>query len=627
MCGIAGFWAAGGCAAEPSYAILRRMTDALWHRGPDDAGHWCDEGPGIALGHRRLSIIDLSPQGHQPMISADGRWTIVFNGEIYNYPELRRCLETAGVGGWRGSSDTEVLLAAVSRWGLNETLNRLVGMFGFALWDGHERCLYLARDRMGEKPLYYGWLGEDLLFGSELKALRAHPGWKGEIDRDVLALFMRYSYLPAPHAIYQGFHKLRPGHYLRITSAAMASREADPVAFWSHDAAARAAQADRFSGSPAEAVSRLDALMRNAVAGQMVADVPVGAFLSGGIDSSAVVALMQAQDTRQVRTFTIGFTESEFNEANYARKVAAHLGTDHTELFVTPRDMLDVIPRLPVIYDEPFGDSSQVPTILVSRLARSEVTVCLSGDGGDELFGGYRRYDQAVRQWLRLEQLPTPVRRALAALVPVVNLRTAKLREVIGARNRTELYRRLVSNCRDPLGLVLGSSAAQTRLSDPSCSTIMEDYRDEMMWLDAVGYLPGDILAKMDRASMSVSLESRIPLLDHRIVEFAWSLPAALKWHDGRGKWPLRALLAQYVPSELIDRPKKGFGIPVARWLRDELRDWAENQLSPTNLRDGGWLNVDLVRQRWKAHVEGKEDRSACLWNILMFQIWLAEQK
>lgn len=627
MCGITGFWTPDGCALEPAVATLRRMTSALTHRGPDDAGHWCDGAAGIGLGHRRLSIVDLSPQGHQPMVSADRRWTITFNGEIYNHRELRCELEAAGSTEWRGTSDTEVLLAAISRWGLDATLPRLVGMYAFALWDARDRRLHLVRDRLGEKPLYYGWVGRSLVFGSELKAMCEFPDWQGEIDRDVLALFIRFSYLPAPHAIYRDVHKLTPAHVLSFTAADVADRAASPRPYWRNLGTTPEANPRAGHLAPEEAVERLEELLRAAIGAQMVADVPVGAFLSGGIDSSVIVALMQAQSSGRVHTFTIGFAEEAFNEANHAREVAAHLGTDHTELYVTPRDMLDVIPQLPAIYDEPFGDPSQVPTILVSRLARRRVTVCLSGDGGDELFGGYRRYDQAVRQWRRLCLVPGPLRSALAAAIPPFSLRAAKLREVVGARDRTALYRRLVSNCRDPLRLVPGADAAPTRLSDPSCEANFADFRDEMMWLDGVGYLPGDILAKLDRAGMSVSLESRIPLLDHRVVEFSWTLPAAVKWHDGRGKWPLRALLDRHVPRSLTNRPKTGFGVPIARWLRGELRDWAEDLLSPTRLRSEGWLDPDLVRKRWRLHSEGREDRSACLWNILMFQAWLAERK
>lgn len=627
MCGIAGFWSPDGLTAVPPAEAVRRMTDALVHRGPDDSGHWCDTAAGIALGHRRLSIIDLSPQGHQPMASADGRWTVTFNGEIYNYQDLRRDLETIGVNAWRGTSDTEVLLAAISQWGLADTLPRLTGMFSFALWDRDERCLHLARDRMGEKPLYYGWSGGTFLFASELKAMRAFPGWSGEIDCDALALYLRYSYVPEPYAIYRGVRKLTPGSFLSLSARTSAARSGEPRAYWSALQVAELARAHPFAGSPEEALSRLDMLLRGAVAGQMVADVPVGAFLSGGIDSSLVVALMQAQSGRPVRTFTIGFSEAAFNEAEFAREVARHLGTSHSELYLSPRETLDVIPSLPTIYDEPFGDPSQVPTILVSRMARAQVTVCLSGDGGDELFGGYRRYDQACRQWHILSRVPAPLRRSLAALVPPIHPRAVKLREILETGERTGVYRRLVSNCREAGKLVPGAREALTVLSDVGGRAIPTDFRDEMMWLDAVSYLPGDILAKVDRAGMSVSLESRIPLLDHRVVEFAWSLPASLKWHDGGGKWPMRALLERYVPKRLFDRPKSGFGVPVSRWLRADLRDWAEALLAPEGMREAGWLDGALVRRRWREHLDGRSDRSAYLWNVLMFQAWLESQR
>jgi asparagine synthase (glutamine-hydrolysing) len=626
MCGIAGFWTPEGLTTAPPLEALRRMTRALAHRGPDDSGHWCDDGAGIALGHRRLSIIDLSPQGHQPMASADGRWTVVFNGEIYNFRELRRDLEAAGEPGWRGTSDTEVLLAAISRWGLDATLPRLIGMFAFALWDGRERCLHLARDRMGEKPLYYGWSGPVFLFASELKAMRGFPGWQGELDRDVLALYMRYSYVPEPYAIYRGVRKLPPGASLRIPATSATGDTGVPQPYWSPAIAALEAHADRYTGGPQEVLSQLDALLRVAVAGQMVADVPLGAFLSGGIDSSLVVALMQAQSARPVRTFTIGFTEEEFNEANFAREVASHLGTEHTELYVSPHAALDVIPTLPVVYDEPFGDSSQIPTILVSRMTRAHVTVCLSGDGGDELFGGYTRYGQAEQQWRRVRRAPPLVRRALAALVPPVNGHAVKLAQVLRATDRVALYRRLISQCNELRRLVPGAVEPSTVLTDQTSRPHLTDFCEEMMWIDAVSYLPGDILTKVDRAAMSVSLETRIPLLDHRVVEFAWRLPPSLKWHDGRGKWPLRALLDRYVPARLIDRPKRGFGVPINRWLREDLREWAEELLAPANLREGGLLDAELVRTRWQEHLSGAADRRYYLWNVLMFQAWLAAQ-
>jgi asparagine synthase (glutamine-hydrolysing) len=626
MCGIAGFLAPGGLTAAHPLDAVRGMTSALAHRGPDDSGHWCDDDAGVALGHRRLSIIDLSPQGHQPMASADGRWTVVFNGEIYNFQALRRELEAAGERGWRGTSDTEVLLAAVSRWGLDATLPRLVGMFALALWDGRERCLHVARDRMGEKPLYYGWSGQAFLFASELKAMRAFPGWQGELDRDVLALYLRYGYVPEPYAIYRGIHKLPPGAALRVRATDSAVSTATPRAYWSPAAVARDARAGLFAGRPEDALSRLDALLREAVAGQMVADVPLGAFLSGGVDSSLVVALMQAQSSRPVRTFTIGFTEEEFDEANFARDVASHLGTQHTELYVSPREALEVIPTLPVVYDEPFGDSSQIPTILVSRMARAHVTVCLSGDGGDELFGGYTRYDQAARQWRSVGRVPAPLRRAFSACVPPIGGRAVKLGRVLGAADRVALYRRLVSQCDEPLRLVKGAVEPPTILTDPAGRANLADYREELMWIDAVSYLPGDILAKVDRAAMSVSLETRIPLLDHRVVEFAWRLPSSLKWQDGRGKWPLRALLDRYVPRPLIERPKRGFGVPINRWLREDLRDWAEDLLSTTRLREDGLLDAARVRSRWHEHLSGAADRRYYLWNVLMFQAWLGAQ-
>jgi len=618
MCGIAGIWAPGGGERDTLLSVARLMTGALRHRGPDGSGHWCSEDDGIVLGHRRLSIIDLSPQGSQPMTSADGRWIVVFNGEIYNFEELRRELEMVGVASWRGTSDTEVLLAAISRWGLAATLPRLVGMFSAALWDAQSRMLHLFRDRMGEKPLYYGWYDGRLVFASELKALRADPGWRGEVDRRALALYMRYSYVPEPYSIYRGIRKLPPGTLLSSSGAG----EVAPVPFWSPLIAYRAAAAARQTVDPQESVTRLEELVSRAVAGQMVADVPVGAFLSGGVDSSLIVALMQAQSSRRVRTFTIGFEEKEFDEADYARDVAKHLGTEHTELYVSPRETLDVIPALPSIYDEPFGDPSQIPTVLVCRMARQHVTVCLSGDGGDELFGGYSRYLQAAAQWDAIGRWPAGLRRSAGTLLPPLGPRLEKFREVADCRDRRDLYQRLVSACREPGRLVPDAAILPTFMTDRSVFPPGTDYRDEMMWIDTVSYLPGDILAKVDRAGMSVSLETRIPLLDHRVVEFAWTMSPALKWHDGSGKWPLRELLCRHVPKTLIDRPKRGFGVPIDRWLRGELRDWAQDLLSPAHLGEESLLDGNLVRQRWREHLEGRRDRSYYLWNILMYQAW-----
>jgi len=646
MCGIAGFFG-DDCAAEALAPRAVAMADALRQRGPDDAGVWTDPALGLALAHRRLAIIDLSPEGHQPMASACGRWILVFNGEIYNFQALRAELEHLGRRDWRGHSDTEVMLAAFAHWGVEAALQRFVGMFAFALWDRRERTLTLARDRLGEKPLYYGWIGRRLLFGSELKALRAHPAFRGEIDRDALALLMRHGYIGAPHSIYRGIHKLPPGTFL--TLAVEGGQAAAPQPYWSARQVAEQGQRDPFHGSDQEAVDELERLLMQAVRSQMVADVPLGAFLSGGIDSSTVVALMQAQSSRPVRTFSIGFWEPAFNEAEHAQAVARHLGTQHTELYVTPEEALAVIPRLPTLYDEPYADSSQIPTFLVATLARRHVTVSLSGDGGDELFCGYNRYFWASALWRRLGWAPAPLRSALAmgltALAPATwdslfrhlepllpqNRRYSnpgdklhKLAGTLGARQPEQIYRELISFWKDTGRLVPGSREPVTVLNDPTAWPDLAEFEQRMMYLDMVTYLPDDILVKVDRAAMGVGLESRVPLLDHRVVEFAWRLPLALKLRDGQGKWTLRQVLYRHVPPKLIERPKMGFGIPLAEWLRGPLRDWSEALLDPQRLHREGWLDPDPIRARWREHLEGGRNWSYYLWNVLVFQEWLS---
>lgn len=647
MCGIAGFLHYAG---TDSASHVTRMAEALAHRGPDDAGYWVDEAAGVALAHRRLAILDLSPAGHQPMVSAGGRYVIVFNGEIYNHLAIRKELESAGhAPEWRGHSDTETILAASEHWGIETALKRFVGMFAFGLWDRSERILYLARDRLGEKPLYYGWSNGSLLFGSELKALRAFPGFHAEIDRGALALFMRYSYVPEPLSIFTGIRKLIPGTYVAI-SASHRGTLPKPMAYWSARSVAEEGTRNPVR-CEAEAVEQLDRVLRDAVAGQMISDVPLGAFLSGGIDSSTVVALMQAQSDRPVKTFTIGFHERGYNEATYARTVARHLGTDHTEIYVTPDEAMAVIPRLPTLYDEPFADSSQIPTFLVAQLARRDVTVSLSGDGGDELFGGYNRYFWGQRAWRRIGAVPRAGRATAASLIrslspetwdaiyrrveplipkrlrvgrPGANLH--KLADAMGVHGPEELYIRLVSHWESPASIASGSREPPTIVTDRAQWPSLPSAWEHMMYLDLVTYLPGDILVKVDRAAMGVSLETRVPMLDHRVVEFAWRVPLKWKIRDGQGKWLLRQVLYKYLPHELVERPKMGFGVPVDSWLRGPLREWAAALLAPERLRREGFFDPAPINEKWQQHQSGAQNWSYHLWDVLMFQAWIEAQ-
>jgi asparagine synthase (glutamine-hydrolysing) len=641
MCGIAGFWQTKRGTEDP-LAILDRMGAALAHRGPDDSGTFHDGATGIGLAFRRLSILDLSPEGHQPMFSASGRYSIVFNGEVYNYEEIRTEL---GPQRWRGHSDTEVMLEAFERWGVESAVRQFVGMFALALWDRWERKLYLVRDRLGIKPLYYGHVGGNFVFASELKAIRQHPDFNTEIDRDVLALYLRHNYVPSPHCIYKGLCKLQPGHILTLNSAAD-SPTLHP--FWSGKEMARDGLQSRFGGSDAEAIDQLHEKLLEAIRLRMIADVPLGAFLSGGIDSSTVVALMQAQSSRPVKTFTIGFHEDGYNEAKHAKKVAAHLGTDHTELYLTPKDALDVVPLLPSMYDEPFSDSSQIPTYLVSKLARSEVTVSLSGDGGDELFGGYNRYFLMRPIWNSLKRFPKPVRKAIAALLqavppagidrvlgllrslvpqkmrlPAPGDKVHKLANYLSMESLDAIYLHALTHWDNPSKIVLNSHEPATVLDSIAEAAWLPNIEEVMMLTDLLNYLPDDILTKVDRASMAVSLEARVPLLDHRVVEFAWKLPLHFKIRNGTSKWILRQVLYKYVPPELIERPKMGFGVPIDSWLRGPLRGWAEDLLSPESLGRRSLFNVQAIRQKWEEHLSGGRNWQYLLWDVLVFQDWL----
>ncbi len=642
MCGLTGLWLSSGASGEYLSDCAGRMADALVHRGPDDRGVFVDADAGVGLGFRRLQILELTHAGHQPMTSSAGRYTLVFNGEIYNHQELRQELVRTGVR-LRGGSDTEVLLEGFAAWGAAATLRRAWGMFAFAVWDRQERELVLARDRMGKKPLYYATSGTGILFASELKALTACPEFRPRVDRDALAAFVRFGYVPGPQSIYEGVSKLSPGMYLRVREG----RPAELEAYWRAADVAETGQRHRVSMSDTDAVDELEGLVADSVKRRMVADVPLGALLSGGIDSSAVVALMQANSSRAVQTFTIGFHEGAYNEAEAARAVAQHLGTDHTELYVSPEQALAIIPRLPQVYDEPFADSSQIPTLLVCELARRHVTVALSGDGGDELFAGYTRYSWANSIWKALSYLPVTLRPAAARAIGGVRVSTwngvyshlepalprawrqrlpgdklHKVASVLGAADPDRLYLRLVSSCHTPGDVVIGGTERPTPILDPSFRRAVPDFTERMMLLDQLTYLPDDILVKVDRASMAVGLEARSPLLDHRIVEWAWRLPLSFKQRNGEAKWILRQLLERHVPRRLTDRPKMGFAMPLDVWLRGPLREWAETLLDERRLRAEGFFHPAPIREMWRDHLAGVGNHQSRLWTILTFQSW-----
>lgn len=640
MCGIAGFLSGAPLAAE-AHQTVRRMGDTLAHRGPDGHGEWVDAEAGVALAHRRLAIVDTSAAGTQPMRSACGRWVMVFNGEIYNHADLRAQLEAAGrAPTWTGHSDTETLLATIAAWGLRTAIDRAVGMFAIALWDRQSATLTLVRDRMGEKPLYFGWLRGTFVFASELKAVRAHPAFDGELDPGAVALLMRYGYVPAPWSVYRGLRKLPPGTL--VTIAGTRPGDVTPESYWSVSDTAAAGARQPLQLSDEAAVAELDRLLRQSIAGQRVADVPLGAFLSGGIDSSTTVAVMQSLSERPVRTFTIAVPEAGLDESDHARAVARHLGTDHTELALTARDALDVIPRLPQMYCEPFADASQIPTFLVSQLARRSVTVSLSGDAGDELFGGYERYFWARRiagtpllarrlSGHILKSLPAEV--WAAAMSPITPWmprafreghlpdRLRKLASVLSAPTDDDVYRQILEFW--PMGASpCPATERPSAFSEPPSG--LPRFESRMMLLDMRTYLPDDILVKVDRAAMAASLETRVPMLDHRLVEFALRLPLHQKIRGGQGKWILRRVLDRYVPRALVERPKQGFGIPIHDWLRGPLRDWTESLLSESALHTSGLVDPTTVRQTWLEHLAGRNDWGYRLWPVLMFQAWHA---
>jgi asparagine synthase (glutamine-hydrolysing) len=683
MCGFSGFITSDASVMVEAESIVKKMTLTIQHRGPDDAGIWIDSSSGFALGFRRLSILDLSSAGHQPMISKNGRFILTFNGEIYNHKELRLLLNSSKFlhsnQFWNGHSDSETLLVCIEAWGLETTLQKTVGMFSIALWDNITQTLHLARDRFGEKPLYYGWINTDskvdtvFAFGSELKTLCEFPNFSNEISRDALALFMRFTYVPAPYSIYKNIYKLEPGCMLSLKTKIISDWEGGikfsepPRApfeqdgltihrWWSLATVVEKGAKQQFS-SEVDAIGNLDLLLNDAVRSQSFSDVPMGAFLSGGVDSSCVVAMMQAQSTKQVKTFTVGIEEAGFDESPFARAVAQHIGTDHNEFFVSAKKAQEVIAELPTIYDEPFADSSQIPTHLVCKAARQQVTVALSGDAGDELFGGYNRYFWGARIWSRLSWLPYPARQAMGVVIQALPIggwdalsrpvnallpsakkfvrvgdRVHKLATRLnGVQNLDDLYKSLVSEWQDPAEVVKGDSwqigiklqVPSTMLTDPLPSVGTEQQQLRMMYRDTMTYLPDDILCKVDRAAMAASLETRIPFLDQRVAEFAWRLPLNMKIRNGQGKWVLKQVLYKYVPKELIDRPKAGFSIPVGQWLRGPMRDWAEALLDEKRLEMEGFFYAKPIREKWLQHLTGRYDHTPSLWAVLMFQSWL----
>ena len=639
MCGFVGFIGEpGALGADEMERLATRMAARLESRGPDDAGTWVSPAAGIALGSRRLAIIDLSAASRQPMVSASGRSVIAYNGEVYNFADIRRDLEAEGRR-FRGGSDTEVVLEACEAWGTERAVSRFIGMFAFALWDDRARRLTLVRDRLGIKPLYWGRSSGVLFFGSQPKAFFDHPAWRPVVDRDALAAYLRHAYVPAPHSIFKGIEKLEPGSMVEIDANGRESRHR----YWDLRSLARDAVRERAPLDDATAVEALDSLLRDAVKRRMIADVPLGVFLSGGIDSSTVMALMQAQSTRPVKSFTIGFTETGYDEARDAKQVARHLGTDHTELYVAPDHAMTVLPRLASWYDEPFADSSQIPTYLVSQMTRRHATVVLSGDGGDELFAGYNRYFRGAAMWQRYGRWPRPLRAAMTQALrafpstvwdnlfrpvprsvrpPLIGDNIHKLASLLPLTDEDAVYRRLVSQWDEPDKLVPGGREPQGILWDSPLRHDFMDFTERMQFLDTVTYLPDDILTKVDRASMAVGLEARVPLLDHRVVEFAWRLPPAMKVRGGKGKWLLRQVLGAYVPERLTDRPKMGFGVPIGRWMRGALREWTEGLLAEDRLRQGGYLEPAPIRKAWAEHLSGRRNHQHRLWAVLMFESW-----
>lgn len=641
MCGIAGFYSFGAPERQDMRRACKAMTDAIAHRGPDDSDVWQDPDVPLALGHRRLSIIDLSAGGHQPMASHTGRFVIVFNGEIYNYRSLQADLEAAGRA-FQSRSDTEVMLGAFEQWGVNRTLQKLEGMFAFALWDRQERKLHLVRDRFGKKPLYVGWGKESLLFASELKAFHAHSDFTPEISRDVLALYMRYGYVCAPHCIFEGVWQLLPGARMTLDMESLPSRQdlkGRMEVYWYLPDIVEAAKAHPNVKPASECIEEFEEMFREATYQRMISDVPLGAFLSGGMNSSAVVAMMQSGSGQPVKTFSIGFEEAGYNEAVHAERIARHLGTQHREFYVTAQDALDVIPKLPDIYDEPFADPSQIPTYLISKLAREEVSVALTGDGGDEILGGYQRHTHIPAVWEKIGWMPYPLRRAAGALVravpagvydslyagyPQFGRRMHRLARLTGLKTPEDVYAYLVGAWPNPEEVVTGGKVPSIPLNEPAWQPQGLSFAERMMYGDTLSYRPNDLMVKSDRASMAVALELRAPLMDHKLCEYAWRLPHDMKVRGMNGKWLLRQVLKRHVPEELFERPKMGFGIPVSEWLRGPLKNWGAGLLDKKKLEDQGFLNAGIVGDAWEKHQKGVtvDANSMHLWSVLMFQAW-----
>lgn len=643
MCGIAGFLNVSNdlISHKDGSELLQKIGNTLRLRGPDSLGWWFDERMQFGMAHRRLSIVDLSDAGEQPMHSQAGRFVLVYNGEIYNHLELRKELSvTIDRVEWSGSSDTEVFLACIENWGIEESLEKIEGMFAFALWDKEHQVLTLGRDRFGEKPLYFGWQGKSFIFGSQLKALRVHPDFEGVINRDGLSLLLRHSYIPAPYSIYKDIQKLEAGHLYTLD---LNTGEGSTSYYWSSESVAQRLENTQKDCQEQDVVDTLEQLLKKSVGQQMLADVPLGAFLSGGIDSSTIAALMQNNSETSIKTFSIGFHESEFNEATYAKEVAEHLGTDHTELYVSAEQAQAIIPKIADVYDEPFSDSSQIPTYLVSKLAGDHVTVVLSGDGADELFCGYNRYTFTNRMWRNLSLLPISIRRLLSVMIQSVSIahwrrvnrllpsryktinlgdKIHKGAKVLASKDIADLYKGLVANWEKPELVVKNAKESPTVLTDGLRKSSLTNDIEQMMLLDVLSYLPEGILTKIDRASMAVSLETRVPFLNHEVAEFAWSLPLEYKLRKGVSKWCLREVLYKYVPKELVDRPKMGFGVPIAEWLRGPLQHWAEQLLDAQRLEEEGFFVVEPIREMWQEHLTSVRNWQYPLWDVLMFQAW-----